>query len=337
MSERRVVVTGAGGFVGVNIVRGLAERGWRVTATARRTPDALIDAYLASVAPNVEWRLGDSTSERWLESVTRDVRPHGFVHAAAITPTSSVERDATRSVIDTNLTATVGVLEIVRSLRVPRLVFASSTGVYVGSSTGAPRSEDEAVRGHNLYSVCKIASEALLRTYVRVHGLSACSVRIGSVYGPMERPSGSRTGLSVVARLLPWALARGHLRVAGAAVRRDLIHASDVAGALDAILRVPRLEHDVLNLGSAVAYPIGDVLGTLGSVSGATWSLAPEDEADEAWGPADHRDGLDQHRLTDGVGWTHRVELYAGLHDTLRWHALGDDLDAIAAYQGGTG
>jgi len=216
------------------------------------------------------------------------------------------------------------------------LVFASSTGVYAGSPADGLRREEECLQGHNLYAACKLASEALVSSYVRIHGISACSLRIGSVYGPMERISLSRAGLSVVARLMPWAVQRGHLRVAGAEIGRDLIHAYDIAEAVATILRAPELRHDLFNLGSQQAYPIRDILEQLATSSGATWECSEPDAADFLLRPTDHRHGLDLRRLEDSTGWRPRVPLRAGIAHTFEWHALGEDLDAIAEFAGGS-
>jgi nucleoside-diphosphate-sugar epimerase len=68
MNPSSVLITGAAGFVGINLVRGLANHGFHVTAVARRPPDALAQAFLARVTPHVSWLLGDVTDPSWLAS-----------------------------------------------------------------------------------------------------------------------------------------------------------------------------------------------------------------------------------------------------------------------------
>ncbi len=314
---RRVLVTGAGGFVGVNLVRGFAERGWSVVANARRAPDGATTAFLRPVAERVVWVIGDVTDRSWLEATIARAALDAIVHAAAVTPSAEVERGRTRDVVTTNLTTTLDVLDAARAHGVARVTFASSTGIYAGAARYRPRREDELLLAHNLYAQCKLASEGLVRAYAQLHGMHACSVRIGSVYGPMERPSQSRTGLSLVARLLPWALRAGRLRVRGADVGRDLIHASDVAGAIAALLDAPSLAHDVYNLASVDSYPVRSVLDALARRTGATWYEHEGDDADLVYTPEHHRDGVDLSRLASDVGWTPHVGLDEGLADTL--------------------
>jgi len=313
-------ITGAGGFVGINVVRGLAERGWRVIASARRPPDGATEQFLAPVAERVEWVLGDVNAAGWLVDAVGASGAEVLFHAAAITPSASVERDATETVIATNLTSTVAALEATRRHRLRRLVFASSTGIYAAQALGQPRAEGECHPGHNLYAVCKLASEGLLRSYAEIHGLSLCSVRIGSVYGPLERPSHSRAGLSLVARLLPWAASGGELRVSGIDIGRDLIHAADVSRAIDALLRAPTLRYDLYNLASEASFPVRRVLAGLAAQRGAVWQEVAEADATLRFRAGDHRDGADTRRLREDVGWVAQVELEAGLAATLDDH-----------------
>ena len=335
--RRRVLVTGGAGFVGVHLLRGLAAAGWDVVATARRAPDALTSVFLAPVAERVAWLQGDVNDASWLTAQVGEQRLDAVVHAAAVTPTAEVERDATRLVIDTNLTATVTVLDAVRAHGVPRLLVASSTGVYAGAGDAlaarhAPRHEDEVLEPRNLYAVCKLASERLLTAYVEIHGLRAASLRIGSVYGPMERATRSRSGLSLVAGLVAAAAQGRHLRVSHPEVGRDLIHAHDVAAAVIALLDAPSWRWTLYNLASPVAHPLREVLDLLAANSGLTWEPSAVADADLALTPDRHRDAVDLSRLAAEAGFAPRVPLAAGLAHTLAWQRLGDDLAAAAAF-----
>lgn len=342
--RRRVLVTGGAGFVGVHLLRGLAAAGWDVVATARRTPDALTSAFLAPVADRVAWLQGDVTDAPWLTAQVGEQRLDAVVHAAAITPTAEVERDATRLVIDTNLTATVTVLDAVRAHGVPRLLVASSTGVYAGAGDAlaarhAPRREDEVLEPRNLYAVCKLASERLLTAYAEIHGLRAASLRIGSVYGPMERATLSRSGLSLVAGLVAAAAQGRHLRVSHPEVGRDLIHAHDVAAAVIALLQAPRWSWTLYNLASPVAHQLREVLDLLAANSGLTWEASAVEDADLALTPDRHRDAVDLSRLVADAGFAPRVPLADGLAHTLAWQRLGDEPDpaAVAAFPAAPG
>jgi UDP-glucose 4-epimerase len=329
---RRVLVTGAAGFVGINLVRGFAEAGWGVIATARRDPDPLATAFLAPVSERVAWQLGDVTDERWLDRLVAGGALDTIVHAAAVTPTDAVERGATRQVVDTNLVATLSVLEAVRTHAVPRLLFASSTGLYAGAARHAARREDEVLEPHNLYALCKFASERLVSAYVALHGCSAASVRIGSVYGPMERATRSRTGLSLVASLVAAAEDARPTRVSHPDVGRDLIHAYDVARAFVRLAEAPHLRWGVYNLAGGVPLTVAAVLDELTSLTGVPWTSSDVDEADVGLTPGHHRDHVDLTRLEADTGFTPEVALRDGLAHALAWHQSAGDLASVARF-----
>jgi UDP-glucose 4-epimerase len=327
-TTRRVLVTGGAGFVGVHLVRALAETGWEVLATARREPDDLTRAFVETVRERVDWRIGDTTDAPWLTRLIGAESLAAVVHAAAVTPTERVLREATRSVVDTNLGATLTVLEAVREAQVPRLLFASSTGVYAGAARYAPRREDEPLAHHSLYALCKLASEGLIDEYVRIHGLSAASVRIGSVYGPMERATQSRTGLSMIATLVDAALAGRQVTVSHPDIGRDFIHAVDVADAFVRLLDAPELSHRVYNLASPRSVTVRSVLDALHDLAGLPWVEAAVETADLALTAGHHRDPVDLSRLEGDTGFEPRVTLRAGLAHTLEWARLADDVAA---------
>jgi UDP-glucose 4-epimerase len=333
---RRVLVTGGAGFVGVHLVRACAAAGWETVATARREPDPLARAFLASVEAAVAWQLGDVNDAVWLAELIAEGGFDAIVHAAAVTPSERVLREETKLVVDTNLVATLTVLDAARSARTPRLLFASSTGVYAGAARHPPRREDEALSSHTLYALCKLASEGLVEEYARLHGLSAASLRIGSVYGPMERATRSRSGLSLVATLVAAAAEGRTVTVSHPGVGRDLIHAADVAAAVVRLLDAPALGWSVYNLASPVAVPVREVLDLLADLAPFGWEEAPVDEADLALTVGHHRDPVDLERLErDAV--PPRVPLRDGLAHTLAWHGLLDDLDAVARFPAGPG
>jgi UDP-glucose 4-epimerase len=329
---RRVLVTGAAGFVGVNLVRGFAEAGWQVVATARRAPDRLTEAFLVSVADRVAWHLGDVTDAGWLEGLIAASAPGLVVHAAAMTPTPAVERESTRRVVDTNLVATLTVLEAVRAQATARLLFASSTGIYAGAALHAARREDERLAPHDLYALCKLASEQLVGAYATIHGSTAASVRIGSVYGPMERTSGSRSGLSVVASLVDAAVAGRSLRVSHPEVGRDLIHAFDLAQAFVRLAEAPRWRWRVYNLASPRPIAMAAALAELASLADLRWAESPVGEADLALTPQHHRDHVDVSRLRRDAGVTPAVGLREGLAHTVAWRRSASDHDRVVRF-----
>lgn len=316
-----VLVTGANGFVGLNLVYQLACRGVHVLATSRRPPDAHREPEHAG---SVEWLLCDVTNREALIELAQSRRVTRIVHAAAVTPTPDVEVDAPARVVDVNLAGTVSALEAARLAQVKRLVFVSSSVVYRGFPLERGRArEDDALPPANLYGICKDACERLCRHYRTHCGLSTVSVRLGTAYGPWERNSHSRTRLSAIAQLVAWCLeCPGQpLNVQGPEIVRDYIYVEDACAALAGLALHPNPRWDIYNLSSEVAYSLEDSLTALQSHFPLfRWQAAASSgTADFGFQAADTRAPLDLSRLRSDLPQVQFRDLQAGIADYVAW------------------
>ena len=316
-----VLVTGAAGFVGLNIVKRLAEGGERVVALARRPADADTERFLRSARERVTWALGDVRDRDGMADLARREGVNAIIHAATITAPLAVEKADPASIIDVNLGGTLNMLEAARGAGARRFVFISSTGVYgAPDDPTLPIREDQPLKITSLYTVSKQAGEALCRRYTALFDLSAVSGRLGNAYGPMERATLSRTNMSVV-HALGHAAVRGEpARVYGAARYRDFCYSDDVAEAFARLALADRLTWDVYNVAGERAAPMREALDALTELApGFTWSEASEDQADVLTLPASERGTLDMTRLAEDCGFTPRYDLRAGLAAYLAW------------------
>ena len=198
------LVTGATGFACVHIVRALAEAGEQVVALDLTPPDAAVWA----IWHRCKTGSGSSRGMCWMQGPCwRWPRSSGvdrFVHGAAITPTPEVEKADPRRIIDVNLMGTVNLLEAARQVGARRFVFTSSSGVYAPVTCQASSSltEDSPVQAGGLYSICKLACEAILERYQGLFGLSTVTGRMASIYGPMERATATRRRPSTIYSLV---------------------------------------------------------------------------------------------------------------------------------------
>jgi len=223
-----VLVTGATGFVGLHLVERLLAAGARVVGVSKDEPDVLARRFLAGAQPAATFVCGDVRDRDLLLAISRREQADRFVHAAAITPSAEVERASPAAIVDVNLTGTVAVLEAARECRARRVILLSSSGLY-GPPDAADRlvTEDAPLQISGLYSICKLAGEHIGRRYATPYGLSVIAARVGTVYGPMERPMPSRQGMSEVYALMHAAIHDTPVSVFGAGVRRDFCYADD--------------------------------------------------------------------------------------------------------------
>jgi UDP-glucuronate 4-epimerase len=235
---RRVLVTGAAGFIGFHVAARLLGDGWKVVGADNLSPyydpalkRARLSRLLAHAAfAGFELDLADPTSVRALFAAHRF---DAVVHLAA-QPGVRLALTEPDPYIASNVAAFLQVLEGCRAHGVGHLVFASSSSVY-GANARMPFSE-HAGADHpvSLYAATKKANELMAHAYAHLFGLPATGLRFFTVYGPWGRPDMAvYTFTDRIARGLPISVA------AGGAVLRDFTYIDDVVEGLVRILARP--------------------------------------------------------------------------------------------------
>jgi UDP-glucose 4-epimerase len=238
------------------------------------------------------------------------------VHAAAVTPTPEFEARDPQRVVAANLLGTLEVLRYARQAGARRFVYVSSSGVYGETDPASPLRESHPVQRTTLYAMTKYAGEQVVAANAG-KGLEAASVRIAAPYGPMERPTGSRTVMSVIHALVRTAVAGETVRLAGADVARDWTHAADIAQAIRLLLEAPALAHPCYNVSSGVAIPLRCAADALARIAPPfSWQPAPPGEASIDGARASRRGPLDIARIR-AVGFAPRYGLDDGLKETI--------------------
>ena len=292
----RVLVTGASGFVGVNLAEALLGRGHEVVAMS-------LEAY-PGPGGVIEIR-GDTTDAALVERVMREHRIEAVWHGAAITAGAEREKREASRIVEVNLLATVRAVEAAARAGVRRFVYPSSSAVYgeTAFDGDGPVSEDAPLRPINLYGITKVAAEAAVLRLAPALGLEACAGRINAVFGPWEHDTGLRDTLSPHLQLA--GLAReGKEAVLARGAERDWVYAPDVADAFVAMLEAKAVPPVALNISMDRLWPLEIMARAL---PGLKWRYAEPGEASNLGygGPIDRpRRALPPLRIQDVLGWS---------------------------------
>ncbi len=281
-SSDRILVTGAAGFVGANLVRRLLEDGADVTALVRPGGDP--------------WRLKGLEVEV-VEADVREPLPGGFplVYHLAAHGSYSWQRDE-EAIRETNLRGTENALAAG-----DRVVVAGSSSEY-GLKPHAP-AEDEPLEPNSAYAAAKAEATSLALQR------GAVVLRLYSAYGAWEHPD----------RLVPTLLARGLggelPPLVSPAVARDFVHVDDVCWAF--VLAAGAAGGRVYNVGSGRQTTVAEIveiaLRLLDLDAEPRWGSMPDRAWDtETW-------VANPERARRELGWESRVGLEEGLARTLEW------------------
>jgi UDP-glucuronate 4-epimerase len=189
---RRVLVTGAAGFIGSTLVDRLLAEGREVVGFDNFDPfypEEQKRRNLRAALESGRFRLvrGDIRDAKAVERVFADGGFDGVAHLAALAGVRpSIDRPALYA--DVNVNGTAVLLEAACRHGKPRFVFASSSSVYGEREDGPFRETDPIERPISPYAATKRAGELIAHTFHYVHGLDVTCVRIFTAYGPRQRP-----------------------------------------------------------------------------------------------------------------------------------------------------
>jgi NAD dependent epimerase/dehydratase len=309
--SRKVLVTGAGGFIGSHLVENLARAGADVRALVRYNSRSDI-GMLADVEPSVLSAVdvvhGDITDPHQMAGVVAGC--DAVFHLAALIgiPYSYV---APSSYVATNVVGTLNLLEAARGASVQRFVQTSTSEVY-GSAQRLPMDESHPLHPQSPYAATKVGSDMLAISFSLTFELPAVVVRPFNTYGPRQ------SARAVIPTILSQLLTGGPVRLGSLDTRRDFTWVGDTA---DGLRQAAESDvcGEVVNLGSGDDHSIREVAELCARVTGRALRL--ESEPERMRPPDSEVDCLrsDPGRAKDLFGWTATRPLEEGLRETAGW------------------
>jgi nucleoside-diphosphate-sugar epimerase len=258
-----ILLTGAGGFVGMNLLELLLGRGHSVVAfTNADLPAgaARLPGYEACTVIRGDMRDRDS-----VDRCFQNRRIERVLHAAAVTSDANRERTHGDDIISANLAGTATVVASAARHGAARFVMVGSGAVHGsieepgGGAAALPRliTEDAPHNPVTLYDISKSAAEGIVGRIAALNGMGWAVGRLGTVFGPWERQTGFRDTLSPIHQVNAIARAGGHATLP-APTRTNWHYSRDAAEALVTLLMAERSQHALYNLEPPLFWSLSD-------------------------------------------------------------------------------
>jgi dolichol-phosphate mannosyltransferase len=308
-----VLVLGASGFVGANLLRMLLRHRSDVYGTFFHQP-----AWRLSGLPDANLIQADLLVDAELDALVETVRPRTIFNCVAY-GAYSFETDS-GLIYATNFNLTVSVLKRLEQHPIACYVHSGSSSEY-GDSAAGPK-EDDLPQPNSDYAVSKVACANLLRFYGKKKKFPCANLRLFSAYGPLEDAS----------RLIPALVKCGSVGklppLVNREISRDFVYVDDVAEAyIDTALNLREAHFgDSFNIGSGQKTKIGDVARIAAQIFSITEEPIFESMQGRSW---DVRDWYSNQEKTAAViGWVARTDFATGLGKTVDWYRQIDDREA---------
>ena len=311
-SGKKVLVTGAGGFIGSHLTEKLVCEGAQVRAFVRynsRGDRGLLSLLSPEISREVEVIAGDLRDLPAVQRAVRDVS-HVFHLGALIAIPYSYVHPA--EVVETNVMGTLNVLLACRDAGVQRLVHTSTSEVY-GTALQVPIGEGHPLQGQSPYSASKIGADKVAESFFCAYDLPVVTVRPFNTYGPRQSTR------AVIPTIITQALTRDIVELGNLEARRDLTYVSDtVRGFIDAG-SVSDVEGKTFNLGVGKEVSIGQLADRIISLIGRPVRVEVDVDRLRPEKSEVQRLLSDNSHARVRLGWEPRVLLDEGLEQTINW------------------
>jgi len=302
---KRILVTGATGFIGSHLCRKLLNDGNIISIFIRPNSDIW---RIEDIQRDIKFYEVDLVEKISLFSAIKDIKPDVIYHFAA--NKASSQSDSVDGDIKTNILGTYNLLDTLLPYEYKLFVNAGSSSEY-GTKRQGMR-ENDYLEPNSYHSFAKGAQTLFCQTHALIETKPIINLRFFSVYGPYERPG--RLITSVIRNTLEGK----ELDLAFRGIARDFVYVDDV---IDLCLKLEDncgifYNGEIFNVGTGIQSTIGDVVDTVFELTGkevkCNWGRKGKDWDSPIW-------FSDSSKIYEAFGWKPKTSLREGLRKNIEW------------------
>ena len=310
---KRVLVTGADGFIGSHLVQALLQEGCRVRAFVFYNSFnswGWIDHFSLEEKRQVEVVSGDIRDPNGVRVAMKDIDIVFHLAALIAIPFSYHSPD---TYIDTNVKGTLNIVQAARDLKLERVLVTSTSEVY-GTARFVPITEEHPKQPQSPYSASKIGADCIADSFYRSFDLPLTIVRPFNTYGP--RQSARAVIPTIITQLLA---GKNQIELGDTTPTRDLLFVKDTCRGFVEIAKSTRLIGEEVNIATESEISIGALAQELINQINPLAQIISDDQRLRPAKSEVFRLFGSHQKLKDATSWMPQYSLSKGLEETIQW------------------
>ena len=311
-SRKKVLVTGAGGFIGSHLIERLLDLGADVKGFVRynsRNDWGLLEIIPSQKLDSLQIISGDLQDYDAVFSAVRDVDVIFHLGSLISIPYSYIRP---RDTIENNILSTLNILTAARDLGVEKVVHTSSSEVY-GTALYVPIDEKHPLQGQSPYSASKIGADKIAESFYCSFDLPVATIRPFNTYGPRQ------SARAIIPTIITQAIEQEKIKLGSLFPTRDYTFVKDTVNGFIRTAESKSSIGEVINIGSNFEISMGDLAQRISSLLNKDIEITQDSSRVRPLKSEVKRLWCDNAKAKRLLGWEPQVSLDEGLKETIEW------------------
>lgn len=320
---KKILVTGADGFIGSHLTEMLAKEGAYVKALCQYNSFNSW-GWIEDIKSlkNIEVTSGDVRDPHFCKHITKDIDIVFHLAALIAIPYSYIAPD---SYVDTNIKGTLNICQAALENGCERVIHTSTSEVY-GTARYVPIDENHPLQAQSPYSASKIGADAIAMSYFNAFKLPVTIARPFNTYGP--RQSARAVIPTIITQI---AAGKKEIKLGDVSPTRDFNYVEDTCRGFIALAQCNDAIGKTVNIGSNTEISIGDTLNLIKKIMQSDVTFITEEQRIRPDKSEVFRLWCDNSLINKLTGFQSAISIEQGLRQTIEWFMLPENLTKYKA------
>jgi len=315
---KKVLVTGADGFIGSHLTEMLVKQGYHVKVLSQYNSFNNW-GWLENVncKKDIEILTGDIRDSNYCKTISRNVEIIFHLAALIAIPFSYLAPD---SYVETNIKGTLNICQAAKENGISRLIHTSTSEVY-GTAQYVPIDEKHPLHAQSPYSATKIAADAMVTSFYNSFDLPVTIARPFNTYGP--RQSARAIIPTIITQI---ASGKKEIKLGDTSPTRDFSYVEDCCRGFIMLAESEKTIGETINIGSNSEVSIADVLKLIKELMSSDVTFVNDEQRERPKKSEVFRLWCDNKKINELVGYKPQVNIQDGLKKTIDWMVRPENL-----------